>query len=165
MSIDRLVELGEIAERKDAEIKDLEQQLKDAKAEYNRLTIEDMPELMNELGLSEFRLSDGTRVTCEEDVKTSITAANKPAAMEWLRNNGYSGLIKTRVVAEFDRGDHERANEVSQAIAQEHDAVTVDEHVHPSTLKAFVKEQLAAGNNLPWDLLSIHPFNRATLKR
>lgn len=165
MTIDRLVQLGEIAERKDAEIKDLEQRLKDAKAEYNRLTCEDMPELMNELGLSEFRLSDGTRVTVEEDVKTSITAANRDAAMEWLRNNGYSGIIKTRVVADFDRGDRDRAAEISEAISEQHDQVNVEEHVHPSTLKAFVKEQLAAGNNLPWDLLSIHPFNRATLKR
>jgi hypothetical protein len=38
------------------------------------------------------------------------------------------------------------------------------ETVHPSTLKAFVKEQLAVGTAVPFDLFGIYPYSRAIIK-
>lgn len=49
---------------------------------------------------------------------------------------------------------------------REHDMEDlITETVHAMTLKAWVKEQMMAGNELPDDLLSIHAFTRATITR
>lgn len=37
--------------------------------------------------------------------------------------------------------------------------------INPSTLRAFVKEQVREGNELPADIFDIRPFSRATLTR
>lgn len=37
------------------------------------------------------------------------------------------------------------------------------ENVNPSTLKAFAKEQMKAGNDLPEDLFKVTPFSRASI--
>lgn len=41
----------------------------------------------------------------------------------------------------------------------------IKDYVHPSTLKAFLKEQLKAGEILPDDLFKITPFDRASITK
>jgi hypothetical protein len=43
--------------------------------------------------------------------------------------------------------------------------VIVKEGVHASTLKAFVKEQMAAGTAVPFDIFAIQPFVRAKVTK
>lgn len=45
-----------------------------------------------------------------------------------------------------------------------HGDLVVD-YVHPSTLKAFVKEQMAQGVELPEELIAAHPFLKAALRK
>lgn len=41
----------------------------------------------------------------------------------------------------------------------------VVETINSSTLKAFVKEQVGEGNDLPFDLINIHAFEQVTLTK
>jgi hypothetical protein len=62
-------ELGGVAEvakniqAKEVQIADLESQLKDLKKEHLKLTDEDLPQMLAEIGMSEFKLDDGSAVT------------------------------------------------------------------------------------------------------
>lgn len=161
----RIVELAQLLVEQKARFEDLEKRTKEAKAALMRTEREDLPMLMAEAGLQELKLADGSLVKITEDCDARITEAKRAAAMEWLEANGFGGLIKTRIQLALDRGNHEEALALRDELAKTHPEVELKEEVHHSTLKAFVKEQLAAGNAIPMDLFSVHPYSKATIKK
>jgi hypothetical protein len=145
----------------------LERQLKDAKAAVGQIEREDLPELMREVGLSSITLEDGSVVEVVNEVECGITEIRRREAHAWLIEHGFGGLIKTEVSVAFGRGERDKAEELSVQINShfnEHHA-DMKEVVHPATLKAFVKEQMEAGVNLPQQLFGIFPYSKAKLKR
>lgn len=161
----RVQALCRLLERQEAEVQRLTDELAAAKDDYNKTRMEDLPELMREVGVSAITLDDGSTVTVEEEVSTSITAAKAPRALQWLIDNGFGGIIKSQIITAFDSGDREIAAETAAELREKFDGVTLKEVVHPQTLKSFVKEQLREGRDIPFDLFSIHPYNVAKLKR
>ena len=146
-----------------ARIAAIEAELAAAQADYTRVEREDLPELMREVGLTKLTLTDGTEVTLTEEVTAAISEERRAAAHAWLREHNFGGLIKTVVTVPFGRGEEEEARRMAERIAEEHEC-SLDEKVHPMTLKAFVREQVEDGKPLPFDLFGVHPFSRAKIK-
>lgn len=164
--IQRLRQMGELFMRQAQAVAEAEEALKKAKENFVKTEREDLPLLMQEIGMSSFKLEDGTSIEVTPDVQCNITDANRPAANRWLIENGFGGLIKTQVVTEFGRGEIEQAADYQRlVIAQfpEHTPMVKDT-VHPATLKSFVKEQLLLEDcKLPKDLFSVYEFNKAKI--
>ena len=146
-----------------ARIAAIEAELAAAQADYLRVEREDLPELMREVGLTKLTLTDGTEVTLTEEVTAAITEERREAAHAWLREHNFGGLIKTLLTVPFGRGEEDEARRLAERIAEEHEC-SLDEKVHPMTLKAFVREQVEDGKPLPFDLFGVHPFSRAKIK-
>ena len=161
-SIVRLAE--QLVQQKD-ELEEAEQRVKDLKKLYLAIEREDLPAAMMEAGLQELKLSDGSLIRIVEDLDTRLTAETKPHALQWLNENGFGGLIKTFVSVKFGRGDHDTAMAARDALAENYEEVELNEDVHHSTLKAFVKERMAAGDSVPMDLFNVYPYNKAIIKR
>lgn len=141
-----------------------EEELKRLQAERKRIETEDLPELMREYSLKSIELEDGSKVEVKEDVQCGITAANKEAAHQWLKDKGFGGLIKTDVTVEFGRDEQEAAERVADNIRKiTNHPVIMDESIHWQTLKAFINEQREKGVDVPADLFSIFPFSKAKL--
>lgn len=155
MSIERAVKLAELLIEARQQVDRHELELAAHKETVRRIEQEDLPELMQELGLETFRLKTGETIEVKLDVECSISEQRRSAAHAWLSENGFGGLIKTDVVVNFDRGEHDAAVEFAAKVGG--NAV---ERVHPSTLKAFIKEQLEAGTAIPFETFGIRPFNR-----
>lgn len=160
----RIVKLAELLKEQKAAVDQLKQKLKEAEADYRRIEREDLPQLMAEIGVNEITLDSGARVTIAEDVDTRISDANRAAAHRWLIDNGFGGLIKTAVAVTFGRGEHDAAVAVRDSLAREYPDVSLEERVHHSTLKAFVREQLAEGRGVPMDLFGVYPYSKAIIK-
>jgi len=156
--LQRIVLLANILVDQQNRVTDLENQLKTAKEAVSKTEREDLPLLMKEVGLKEFKLDNGALVELLTDVKCGITEARKPAAHKWLVDNGFSGLIKTEVVVPFDRGTHDEAIEMAEELIAEGHECNIKESVHAQTLKSFVKEQLEAGAALPMDLFGVFSY-------
>lgn len=156
--IKRAVQLAERLIGKREEVASLEQQLSVAKLDLQRLEQDDLPDLMMELELTTFTLSNGTKVEVQQDVQCGISEERRRAAHSWLIDHEFGGLIKTEVSVAFDRGGYAEAQRVAAEIGG-----AVKESVHPSTLKSFIKEQLAAGNPVPFELFGVRPFNRVKI--
>lgn len=161
----RIVSMAEMLVEQKEEVDRLDAQLKEAKKRMLVTEREDLPDLMAEAGLTEIKLEDGSRVTIKEEVDTKITDATRGAALKWLLDNGFGGLIKTNISLAFGRGDHDQASKVRDRLAAEYDGVELKEEVHHSTLKAFVKERMAAGDKIPMDLFNVFPYNKAIIKQ
>lgn len=156
--LQRAVQLAELLLSMRANVERIEKELTQAKADVRRVEQEDLPTLMQELGLEEFKLTSGETISVTPDVQCGISEERRAAAHRWLTEHGFGGLIKTEVVAKFGRDQHDAAVACAEEIGGE-----LVESVHASTLKAFVKEQMEAGNAIPFDLFGVHPFSRVKI--
>ena len=87
----------------------------------------DIPAILDEYGLAEATLATGERVTLPTKLFVSISEANQEAAFKWLREHDLGDIIKT----------------------------ITKTAVHPSTLRAQVRELLEAGVDVPQDVFTI----------
>ena len=163
MSMGRVSALAQMALQAAANIADLELQLAKENEAYNKLVNEFIPEGMAEMGVSEFKLADGSKITVKNIVKGSISEERKSAAFEWLRSNGYGGLIKTKLESSFGRGEESAAQEAFEALLALGVTAEKKEGVHFMTLNAFLKEQLEAGNSLPMETFGVMQITQAKI--
>lgn len=145
-------------------VANLEKELVAAKAAHSRIEREDLPELMREFGISKIRLESGVSVEVIDDLSCSISEANKSAAYDWLRSFNFDGIIKTQLSLAFDRGENQTALQIADQMAKTfHMRPSIDEKIHPQTLKAFLKERMADGDSLPNELFGIFNFSKAKI--
>jgi len=124
-----------------------EERLRKLKEQYRRLSEEDLPQKMAELGMQDLRLEDGSRITIDMFYATRINKNNRDAAHAWLRQQGHGDIIKNQVSVSFGKGEDETALETMTLLEQEGLFPAQKESVHPSTLKAFVKERIESGDS------------------
>ena len=164
INLEELVSLAEEQLGIENEISDLEDAIKDAKLRFRKVSESDIPEAMGTLGVDSIKLLNGRQIQIVKKYSATISMANKVKALQWLRENGFGGLIKRKVGAEFGKGDDEQAAHLLSELGGRNLYVYDDANVHHSTLRAFVKEQMEMGSNLPEELFGVYVVNRATIK-
>lgn len=148
------------------DIERIEAQLKVAKERERRLREEDLPAAMAELGLTKIKLETGETIETKLDVYCAITAAQKGVAFEWLDGHGFGGLIKSELSVDFGRDELGLAKEMAKTIAESYGkSASLSQAVAPQTLKAWLKEQLTAGADVPLSLFNARPVTVAKVKR
>lgn len=148
----------------DEQIEFMTASLKTMEGERRKLLEEDIPTAMDEAGVSEFKTTNGRKVTVADFINASITKANESAAFAWLESNNHGSLIKSVVTAAFDRKELEKAKEAVSLLSANGVAAALKQSVHASTLKAFAKEQFENGVTLPTDIFSIYQGRAAKIK-
>jgi len=150
---------------KEQEISVLEQKLKDEKKALLKLTDEELPTMLAEIGLTSMKLDDGSEVTVKPTYGASILVDNRPAAYDWLRDHGYDDIIKNTVACAFGRGEDDQAS-AFKAFAETQGYVAEQKtEIHPQTLRAFVKERVESGDEFPMELFGAYVGQRAVVKR
>lgn len=150
---------------KEQEVSALEQKLKDEKKALLKLTDEELPTMLAEIGLSSMKLDDGSEVTVKQTYGASILVDNRPAAYEWLREQGYDDIIKNTVACQFGRGEDDKASAFKAFAEKEGYLAEQKEEIHPQTLRAFVKERVENGDDFPMELFGAYVGQRAVVKR
>lgn len=181
---EKLAMVSQLAGRQlelESEIAEVTAKLKGLNEELYKVSSEDLPKAMEICGLKFFGLTNGAIVRIKEVVEASIPSEtaikqakgqDKVEMMEratkcfaWLRDHGYRDLIKRALSMEFGRGEDKIAETTKAALRGLGLVVADKETVHPSTLKAFVKERLEAGDEFPTDLFKVHTGNVAKIER
>jgi len=157
--------LARLIRDREVMIETLETSLKASKKELQKLTDEEMPAMLAEIGISSFALDDGSTVEVKQTYGASILVVNRPTAYEWLRDHQYDDIIKNTVLCQFGRGEDDQASAFS-AFAESQGFVPQQKtEIHPQTLRAFVKERCEAGEEFPMDLFGAWVGQRAIIKR
>jgi hypothetical protein len=118
---------------------------------------------MEELGMEEFKLKDGSNISVKNVVMASISEDNKPDAFKWLEDNDFDGIIKTKVLSSFGKGEMEDAKEALDTLQKAGFEATMDRSVHAQTLKAFVRERLEVGDNIPIQTFGVFEYKLAKI--
>jgi hypothetical protein len=146
------------------QIEDAEEQLKALKQEKHKLSVENIPALMDEMGVERLDV-DGVTVERKMIVSASIPAARKEEAFAWLRINGLDDIIKNDVTCSFGKGEDNVAGDVVGLLQERGFDPKTKTHVHPSTLKAFVKERITDGKPIDLDMFGAFISNAAQIRR
>ena len=142
-----------------------EDNLKDLKKEFERLSGEVIPTMMAEMGLSHLKLMDGSSVDVKPNYSASITIANRDAAFNWLRENGLGDIIKNEISVSFGRNEDNKAADYAALAEERGFQPTQKLKVEPMTLKALVRERIEAGKEMPTELFNVFVGNKTTIKR
>lgn len=162
--IDLIKGLGKILKDVNTEIEDVEEQLKQLKAKRIQIAEVMLPEQMEEAGLQELTLTDGSRIVLQKFYNASVPKDSWNEALEWLEQNNHQAIVKAGFSVAFPRGEANAANEAKQALAELGINVVVEDKIHPSTLRAFVREQIEAGAEFPNQLFGVFEGKRVTFK-
>jgi hypothetical protein len=147
----------------------------------DRISFSDIPSLMEQFGLSEVKLKDGSRVTIKPFVKANLpteTALTKcktdeerdmlrdriDGGLEYLKKHGAESIIKNMLTVQFAKGQSALSKKAIAALAKLGIQTDVVESVHAQTLTAWVRERLQEGKPVDMNLFSVYNGNIATVE-
>ncbi len=149
----------------DEEIKNTEQYLKDLKFKKRKVNEEDIPMLMNEMGMDSVTV-DGHKVSVRQFVHARISDDKREEAFAFLRSIGEADIIKNDVIVSFKAGEDNMAGAVVEDLRGQYGLEPSQKtHVHPSTLKAWVKGRVESGKELDFDTFGVFVGNEAKITR
>ena len=156
--------IGEMRRLED-DIQAAEEHVKELKREFKSYSHEKIPALMDEMGVESFTTDEGVSVGIKNVVHASITQENKEQAFAWLRKEGLDDIIKNDVVVTFGKGEDNIAGDFIGQCEQQGLHTSAKTYIHPSTLKAFVKEMVSEGKSIDLDLFGAFMANVAQIRR
>ena len=149
---------------KQQQIEETENYLKGLKEEKQRIAFEQIPMLMDEMGIELIDV-DGAIVKLKSFVSASIPADRKQEAFNWHREHGHEGIIKNEIVVSFGKGEDNVAGDVMYQLEEKGFHPEQKTHIHSMTLKGFIREQVEKGNNIDLDLFGAFVGRTAEVKR
>lgn len=163
-SVARITALAKRQMEAEARVARLKDELEAAEKDLFLIAERDLPNLMDELGVTEFKMASGVKVVVTESVHASITKERAAEAYGWLDENGHSDLVKREIVIRFNRDEEAWARKFLRDLNQRKRPVNFTEKksVHTETLKKFVREGLEGGEDIPLDVFGV--FRRKATK-
>jgi hypothetical protein len=128
-----IITLADTLDRVLTDIDNLKASLAEKEIAKKRISETLLPDIMGQIGVTEIKLTGGRKVVIKDDIYTSAPEAKIEAITEWLNARNMGSIIKTKP------------------------------SIHHSTLKAFVKEQLAVDPEFPRELFGVHEVQKATI--
>lgn len=120
---------------------------------------EHLPAVMAELGLLSTKLQNGAELALSKNYFAKIPAGAEKDALAWLEAHGSAAIAKQTLNVTHDH--FEQAKKACENAGVPYD---VSLKINPQTLKAFVREQLEKGENLPFETFGVYVQNVARVK-
>jgi len=153
--------------QKEDEIASLEEQLKDKKAEADDIGSRVIPELLAEQGLSEIKLSDGSKVSVKKEFRATIPKddARRESCLQWLRDEGLGDIIKNNVTVSFGKGEDDKAEQMLNLAAENGFQPQQKSDVAWNTLTALYQERVQSGLDMPSESFSLWIKDKTKITR
>ncbi len=169
------------------QLRELERQLdeydqlrKRTQDKLNRIQFEELPSLLDEIGIQSLSLNDGTKITIKSFVQaslpteTAILRCKDPdkraelqdklrRGLQFLKKFGAGSLIKNQLKADFGQDSERIAKNALTALNRLGVKASLVKAVHPQTLVAWVKERLEAGKPVDMQVFSVFAGQKAIL--
>ena len=167
------VEITDIAQqcvklkKKEDEIAELEDKLKAKKAEADDISSRVIPELLQEQGLQEIKLSDGSKVSVKKEFRATLPKDDlrRESAYQWLRDQGLGDIIKNNVTVSFGRGEDNKAQQLLDLAVANGFQPQQKSDVAWNTLTALYEERVKAGLDMPSDVFNLWIKDKTKISR
>jgi hypothetical protein len=145
------------------ELNTLDDHIKTLKETESTLSEQTIPDLMHRAGVSLIKLKDGSSVEVKPFYSARIPVSRTEEAFTWLRDNGHGDLIKNNVLLTFGRTQDNEAKSLVADLREKGHNVKQTEKVEPMTLKAFVKEQIQEGKDVPSEVFGVYVASKTKI--
>lgn len=152
----------------DKELKELDDYGSKLEEEQRDIEETKIPEVMNQLKMTEFSMKDGFKLKIEAKFQGSIVAkdeAKAAAQLKWIETVEGGEIIKTTFTIDFNKGHEAEAEEFVKLMKELGIAYKVKRGVHASTLASFVKAKIIGATEVPLDELGWRYFDKAAVKK
>jgi hypothetical protein len=136
------------------EVEELRAQLKDKEDQLRELSEKTIPTIMDEIGLSSFSLNSGTKIETYCFFRGTFNEENAENALDWLRETGNEGIVKYQF--SINASDKEVLEKVRDISKTDSVSLQIKPTIHPSTLSAFIREQVSSGADFPQELFKTY---------
>jgi len=148
----RVSDLAVAHERATKRVADAEAELSRANAELREIAERQIPELMDEMGLSTFTTRDGLVVEVKDKLRHSIPKDRRAEAHAWLIANGHGAVVKRDVLVRLGVESGDRADQARHLLEAAGFEPSTAEKVEPATMGALLDELLERGEDVPLEL-------------
>ncbi len=164
----QLVQLGDLANDlflAELRLQEAQEKAREAQALVNSIAEQQIPDLMDALGLASFETKSGVKLTVSDVIRASIPKVRREEAYKWMDDAGYGELIKHKVTISFGRDEGEEAECLLESLRSQNPdfPVTDEKKVESSTLRKFVGDRLSDGKKIPMDLFGVAQFRKAKI--
>ena len=167
------VEITDIAQqcvllkKKEDEVAELEDKLKAKKEERDDISSRVIPELLQEQGLSEIKLADGSKVSVKKEFRATLPKDDltREAAYQWLRDQNLGDIIKNNVTVSFGKGEDNKANQLVDLAVANGFTPQQKSDVAWNTLTALYEERVKAGLDMPSDVFHLWIKDKTKISR
>lgn len=152
----RISRLADEMHQADKDIAEATLRVKKLVETHRQIAEEQLPELFQQVGMSELTTLKGLPLKLKNKVFTNISKGRKPTAIAWLDANGQGGMVKRCVIIDFDKTQEEKVEALLRLIGKGWPNNRTELDVHGSTVKAFVTKRLKDGEDIPLDIFGVH---------
>lgn len=125
-------------------ITDLEGKLEVAKKAFNKTSMEDIPNLLNQYALSEIKLRSGQKVIVKEGISVSIPEDKEQLFFAWLKERKEEDIIKLQIA--FDKMPAEMQSDLFTFLSGYGYSYDTKKGVHHKTMESYFKRLLGVGD-------------------
>jgi hypothetical protein len=133
--------------------------------EEEQLLADSITDILQSKGVSELKLTDGSKVSTKEQLYCSINEENKNAAFKWVRDQGDGDIIKNVVSVDFKKGEDQVAQEFKQLAENSGLVPNENSSIHPSTLRSYLNAKARDGVNFDEKLFGAFRLNKVSIKQ
>ena len=152
MDIKAIADLAQCLLQAEERVLQAETLLKAAKENARILREETIPAVFAEAGITNFMLASGEKIAIKSEIFANVPRENKPAAAKWLIENGLGGIVKSTVKVDFQKNDFDNARQLKEELARDGYCAAAEQDFNTTSLKACLREKIAAGEPVPLDL-------------
>jgi hypothetical protein len=111
--------------------------------------------------MQDFTLADGTKVNLIKFYNAKIK--DWDTAAEWLRSTNNDSIIKSGFAVSLGKGEADKGLLAVEALQALGIVVEINDKIHPSTLKSFVREQCEEGVDFPKEAFGVYEGKRVKI--
>jgi Asp-tRNA(Asn)/Glu-tRNA(Gln) amidotransferase A subunit family amidase len=151
-----------------AEIEQVEAQLKQLNKELAQIEEIDLPRAMLAAGSTEFTMTEGNKISITDVIQGGLSKDEKIRAfiMQWFEENGGVENIKRHFEIDYTRGQSSYAKAFRELLQENQIHFDEFESIHTSTMYAFLREKLREGKDVPpFDKMGLRYFKKAIIKQ
>jgi hypothetical protein len=117
------------------------------------------------MNVKKLKLKDGASIEVTNFYSARIVPDKQEEAFNWLREHGLGDIIKNDVTVTFGMSEDNKAMAYATLAKGQGYEPVQKIGVHPSTLKAVVRERTESGQDLPADLFNPFVGNQTKITR
>tara|TARA_R110000787_G_scaffold213115_1_gene322695 strand:+ start:3269 stop:3811 length:543 start_codon:yes stop_codon:yes gene_type:complete len=141
-----------------------EAELKEARAELDKIQLGQLPAALKAAGIPSFTLENGMVVGYAEDLKIAVPKARKEAIIAKMKEWGYEANVSNVLTVDLGKGGNNTGVVLMDKAKELGVAATLEADIASGTVKKALNARIREGKNDDLAFFGAFPFTKSTVK-